>query len=112
MLARAASRRAAPALSLRALSSWAPSSLDALIPSVPPPQPQPQEQAPEGLQMIKRTYQPSVRRRRRKFGLLNRLKRRSGRKIIQRKREKGRHNINIAGEADSLAQLSVSGRFD
>jgi len=43
----------------------------------------------------KRTYQPSKIRRQRKFGFRERMKSASGRKVLQRRREKGRKAISI-----------------
>lgn len=42
---------------------------------------------------MKRTYQPSKRRRHKKVGFLSRMKTRFGREIIKRQRAKGRHSI-------------------
>lgn len=44
---------------------------------------------------IKRTYQPSTLKRKRKHGFLYRAKTRLGKKIMQRRREKGRWRIGI-----------------
>ncbi|TFJ83789.1 hypothetical protein NSK_004891 [Nannochloropsis salina CCMP1776] len=51
--------------------------------------------AGEGMHLIKRTFQPSVLRRKRTHGFLNRLKTRDGRKILARRRAK--HRTRMAG---------------
>ena len=45
------------------------------------------------LQMIKRTWHPSVIRRKRKHGFLERSSTASGRKVLQRRRAVGRHKV-------------------
>ena len=44
---------------------------------------------------MKRTYQPSVTRRQRTHGFLVRMSTRSGRKIINARRAKGRHRLAV-----------------
>lgn len=45
---------------------------------------------------MKRTYQPSRKRRARKHGFLGRSATKSGRQILARRRRKGRKNVSIA----------------
>ena len=50
----------------------------------------PLDEALPAIQAIKRTFQPSLVRRKRKHGFLKRLRHRHGRKILQRRRAKNR----------------------
>ena len=49
-----------------------------------------------GLLLIKRTYQPSVLRRNRKFGFLGRTQTKAGRDLIARRVAKGRKRVSVA----------------
>ncbi|MGL4616706.1 MAG: 50S ribosomal protein L34 [Mycoplasmoidaceae bacterium] len=47
---------------------------------------------------MKRTYQPNKRRKFKKHGFLSRSKSTSGKNVISRRRQKGRHNLTVSDE--------------
>ena len=45
--------------------------------------------------MIKRTYQPKIRRRQRVHGFRQRMESRNGRRVLKARRMKGRHQLAV-----------------
>jgi large subunit ribosomal protein L34 len=54
-----------------------------------------EEDAPPTLECIKRTFQPSVKKRKRTHGFLHRLRGAGGRRVLGARRQKGRWRLAV-----------------
>ena len=60
---------------------------------------------------MKQTYQPKKRQRSKVHGFRKRMKTRSGKNVLKRRRNKGRHKLSAQGSYDPWLQVKKRKRF-